>query len=176
MTSATVLTNLLQDYKASSSQAPLATSVTPSTANASPVTDAASYGDAYVLDLSQAAQDILNSQNTTGTVSIINLTDSQKQKLQSILDKYKDAPINSDALSALNTDLKAAGLMPEELASTKQALDYDPKTAIIKLLGFSDTSSNSATDSVLSGLSAGASGTPIGDLLQQYMASLPHNT
>jgi hypothetical protein len=171
MTSTSLLTGLLQDYQSNASPVSAITAasgaVSASSISATKANDG--YGDAYILDLSQAAQDILDNQRT-GKVSIVSLSATQTQKLQSILDKYKDAPINSDTLSALNKELEAAGLSPEELAATQEAASFDSKAAIINGL-FGTPSSATATDGGFSGLSSAATGTPIGDLLQQYVTA-----
>lgn len=166
-TISSLLSNLLQDYQ--KSVATDATAATGSTNTSADTSNSGQYGEAYVLDLSQAAQDILDSRNSN---SVISLTDAQKQKLQSILDKYKDEPINSDTLAKLDADLKQAGLSPDELAIIQEAKDFNPVQVLIKILGGLSDSNDSAssTDSVLSGLSSTASGTPLGDLLEKYQS------
>ncbi|MCE3232697.1 MAG: hypothetical protein K0R98_954 [Rickettsiaceae bacterium] len=160
MTSVSLLTSILQDYQSTV------------TASGSPAVNTTPKGGdaAYLLDLSQAAQSILNSQSANP--GIINLTGAQKDKLSSILEKYKDSPISEDTLSSLYADLKQAGLVPEQLAEIQEAIEFSPSEVFLQLLGSNETNADiSPVDGALSGLSSAATGTPIGDLLQQYASS-----
>jgi|GEM_PF-5005159 len=165
-----VLANILQDYQAS-----LANSVSGSSGAASTsgsITSTNVNNEAYILDLSQAAQDILNSQSSSGVSSKISLSDTQKQKLDGILAKYKDSPVNSDTLNSLNADLQQAGLAPQELAVIQQAKDFNPLQNFLNaLLGASSGSGYSYnSDNVLSGLSLPSSNSPLGQLAQQKVS------
>jgi hypothetical protein len=167
MTSISLLNSLLQDYQRSvsstlpSSPDPISTE-TQNTSN---------YSNACIVDISKAAQDILNQQGSKGSGSIINLNDSQKQKLGSILAKYKDAPINNDTLSALDADLQKAGLTPDQLASIQEALSFNPTKVFLQLLGDSSNNSDSSpTEGALSILGSSATNSPIGELQDQLFS------
>ena len=117
-----LLTNLLNDYKKSAGTDTSALTTDQAAAATSTTATDSTHGSAYVVDLSQAAQDILSSK---GSSSVISLTDAQKQKLDAILEKYKDQPINADTLANLSADLQKAGLAPDELATIQEAKDFN---------------------------------------------------
>jgi hypothetical protein len=164
MTSVSLLTTLLNDYKSSLAATQPANS---NSSIASMLDDFSVTEDsAYSLDLSQAAQDILNNGKAPEEVGAINLNNAQKERLNDILAKYKDAPENEDTLSSLYNDLKQAGLDPDQLAATHEALNFNIENVFLKLISSSDDGSKDvpAIENTLSGLGAPASGTPLGDL------------
>jgi hypothetical protein len=164
MTTVDLLSTLLQDYKAS--VAPITTDDGNSATTATPTTGTSqTYGPAYLLDISDAAQKILDSQPDTQG-SRVHLSDLQKQKIQDILEKYKDAPDNQDTLNSLSADLQQAGVSPEQIAITQQALDFNPVATFIKIL-FGDGDNQDQTNAL--GLSSSSTGN-IQDQLQQYLA------
>jgi hypothetical protein len=151
--SSSVLANLLKDYQAAKASASAVTSGASSSVAAA--VPASGGDDAYILDLSQAAQDILSGRSAPGTVS---LSELQKQKLDSVLEKYKDAPVNDETLTALNADLQQAGLSPEGLAALEQAKGYNALTSLLNILFGDGKDAAGSADEVLSGLGTASEG------------------
>lgn len=161
----TLLSNILGDYKKAAGLVDSNAAIKNPATNDNIATDG--YGEAYVLDLSQAAQEILDSKSSG---SVISLSEAQKEKLKDILDKYKDVPSSDDTIASLRADLQKAGLAPEQLATIQQAKDFNPVQVFLQILSGASEGNNdlSPTDSILSGLGSTASGTPLGDLIDKY--------
>ncbi len=74
------------------------------------------YGPAYTLDLSNPAQKI-SAQSSADNGP--RLTDDQKKTIQSIFDKYKDAPKTKETFDKVHDELKAAGVAPEQVGGAE---------------------------------------------------------
>lgn len=131
------------------------------TSNASP------FSDAVLLDLSPAAQQYLSglgaasataqpAPSTQGKQDFV-LSTQQQQKLNAILDKYKDAPYSQATFDSIQDDLQQAGLGPNQL-SAKDRVDNFSTTAVLvdALNGGNGTTPGSApvSDSQLQAKSA----------------------
>lgn len=96
------------------------------------------FGSAYVLNLSQAAQEVLAQQSnptTSGLSGPLTLSEGQILKLESVLSNYQTAPLNDETSAALYEDLRAAGLLPSQLATAQEANLYDTGQQLLSLLG-----------------------------------------
>lgn len=159
MTSIDALSSILQDYKVTSDKK---SSTVPTTSD---VSSYSSRGPAYLLDISQAAQDILNSQGGSNPFSQVSLTDTQKQKIESILAKYQDSPVTDETLQALDADLHAAGVAPDQLASIQKAKDFNPVALFLQILGGNDSNNSSLDISSIFGASNNGSGLDLSSIL-----------
>ncbi len=150
------LTNVLQQYQSS-------LSVAASRSAGSSAVDAVrqangqtvDFGSPYVVDLSRAAQEVLAQQNSGksfGLAGPLTLSEGQVRRLESVLSQYQEAPLNDETSAALYTDLKAAGLLPSQLASTREAALFDSGQSLLDLLGGDSARSGSGTVSLFSSL------------------------
>jgi hypothetical protein len=102
-----------------------------------------SSSDAYLLDLSSAAQDLLNGTGSTDSTSSTSdaldpsssqsfvLTTQQQQTITNILEKYKDAPYTQATFDEIQNDLQAAGLDPTTLSREDEAQSFNPTQLFI---------------------------------------------
>lgn len=97
--------------------------------------------NSYLLDLSEAAQTYLNKYGThtnstakaSGNENFL-LTDAQAKQLQSIVEKYADAPYTQETFDQLQDDLEDAGLSPDILAAKDQARNVNPTQFLLDAL------------------------------------------
>ena len=74
------------------------------------------------------------------------LSEKQKQTIQSILEKYKDAPYTQETYQKIQDDLDKAGLSPQKLALEDNAKNFSTtKVLIAALSGQSSDTSTSAS-------------------------------
>jgi hypothetical protein len=74
------------------------------------------YAPPYVVAISQLGQALISE----GGVST-NLTDKQQQALQTIYEKYKDAPATEATVAQIKNDLKTAGIAPDKILADESA-------------------------------------------------------
>jgi hypothetical protein len=101
-----------------------------------------STGSAYLLNLSPAAQQLLNNSSTfSGAPSSGNFTLSTAQQAQitSIIAKYKDAPYTQATFDQIQSDLQAAGLGTQDLAVKDQVTSFDPTGVLLNALSGNTT-------------------------------------
>ncbi len=151
-----VINNSLNGYTSSStggSNASAVASPTPTTSNTTSTTDS-SHGPAYLIDISEAAQKILDEDRKSGVANQfggkITLTDAQKQKIEDILSKYENDPLTDDVIALIDKDLQAAGVAPDQLAKIQELKEYSPVNSFLQLVG-SDGSSSSPASLIGSG-------------------------
>lgn len=90
--------------------------------------------DAYSLNLSSAAQLILNNSANTGANNSGNafvLTQAQKTAISNIIAKYKDAPFTQDTFNQIQNDLEAAGLGADQLSAKDQVNSLNLTSALL---------------------------------------------
>ena len=106
---------------------------------------------AYSLNLSPEAQNYLNgsagsSASSFASANGFQLSEKQKQTIQSILEKYKDAPYTQETYQKIQDDLDKAGLSPQKLALEDNAKNFSTtKVLIAALSGQSSDTSTSAS-------------------------------
>ncbi len=108
--------------------------------------------DAFSLNLSQSAQDLLDSGSTNSTSSSSStasytLTKAQQKQLDAILAKYKDAPFTQDTYNQIQDELQKAGLAPDQLATEDKIKSFNTTQVFIDALNGKDDSSSSSTSS-----------------------------
>ena len=118
---------------------------------------------AYHLNLSPAAQNYLNGASSNPSLSDplasssfasangFQLTTEQKNQMQTILQKYKDAPYTQDTYNNIQNDLDRAGLSPNKLSLIDHAKNFSStKVFLAAISGQSDntlpTASSIAAD------------------------------
>lgn len=141
-------------YQLGSQQTNTQTAGTSSTNQVASLADALSDTDtsnnsnnnAYLLDLSPEAQAYLSSANSSTSTSssssstsgssnsTFTLTAAQQQKIQEILEKYKDAPLNQDTYDKIQDDLKSAGLGADQLSAKDQISSFNGTAVLIDAL------------------------------------------
>lgn len=103
------------------------------------------FSDAVLLDLSPAAQQYLQglgakvatpqaASSTASNQDGFLLSDKQQQALNTILDKYKDAPYTQDTFDALQNDLHGAGLGPEQLSAQYRVNNFSSTAVLVDAL------------------------------------------
>lgn len=91
---------------------------------------------AYMLDLSPQAQNYLNSNISSADLSTaFAISQEQQKKIDEILSKYQDAPYTQETFDQIQSDLRAAGLSPDQLAGKARARDFNPTQALLDALG-----------------------------------------
>lgn len=159
------VTNILQQYQASLS-VPGASSSSQDFLNSisSSSRSNSTFGTAYTLSLSQAAQQFLaqqsNINNGSGVSTPLTLSQGQIERLGTILVNYQDEPLNDATSAALYADLEQAGLLPSQLAQINQANLYDTGEQFLALLSNSGSSGNLLSD--VSGLFGNTSSASLG--------------
>ncbi|MEJ0009708.1 MAG: hypothetical protein WDN72_03805 [Alphaproteobacteria bacterium] len=94
---------------------------------------------AFTLDLSPDAQNYLQ-QMSSGNGSSAQagngflLSPQQQRTLNSILQKYQDAPFDQATYDSIQNDLQAAGLAPQQLAAQDQMRQFNPVTELVDAL------------------------------------------
>ena len=110
-----------------------------------------SSGSSYLLDLSPEAQAYLTSQSSTGTTTSTGSTTSstgasvilspvQQDKLNAILQKYKDAPYTDATFKAIQKDMSAAGIGADTLAGQAEMRNLNPTAMLLNALNGGDGS------------------------------------
>ena len=116
----------------------------------SPVS-AGNSSDAYLLDLSPAAQKYLNNSNSAPSTlfsgGTFSLTKQQQQDITDILAKYKDASYTQDTFNKIQDDLKAAGLDTQRLQLVDQAKSFNSTGLLISYLNGDFSASANTADS-----------------------------
>lgn len=105
--------------------------------------------DAFSLNLSPAAQMLMNnSDNQTSSSSTagtsFTLTKAQQADIQAILEKYKDAPATQDTFNAIQNDLEAAKLGPDQLSAQDQITSFNTLSSLLNYLNGDFNTVNSA--------------------------------
>jgi hypothetical protein len=95
-----------------------------------------SNNSAYSLDLSPEAQNYLKGSSGSSFASAngFQLTNEQKNKIQSILEKYKDAPYTQETYEKIQNDLEKAGVSPQKLALLDNAKNFSTTKVLIAAL------------------------------------------
>lgn len=92
----------------------------------------------YLVNLSEEARNYLAGQSskpsggTTGASFL--LSDSQQQKLDSLIEKYKDAPFTQESFDAMLTEIELSGIGPQELSAKEQAKLVNPTALFLGAL------------------------------------------
>jgi len=90
---------------------------------------------AYMLDLSPEAKSYMSATASASTgVTSFSLSPQQQEKLDSILQQFKDEPYTQETFNKIQTELQKAGLSPDQLASIQQSKDFSPTQALIDAL------------------------------------------
>ena len=106
--------------------------------------NSATSSDAYLLSLSPAAQQYMNSSSgssgvssaisalngTSGSSSFI-LTTQQQQTITNIIAKYKNAPYTQATFNQIQNDLNSAGLGTKQLSMQDQAQNFNATSLLI---------------------------------------------
>ena len=128
-----------------------------------------------IVDLSPAAQSYLSSLNNSSSVSSLSdgestnfiLSNAQRQKINDILQKYKDEPFTQEIFNKIQDDLREAGLAPDQLAQIDQVNSFNPTQVFIDIISGKQTDltdNASATDES----EKTKSGNYISQILQQW--------
>lgn len=93
----------------------------------------------YVLDLSPEALAALERMGNAGSTSHsyaenFILTDAQKQQIEAVLAKYKDAPFTEETYQKIEAELDALGLSPDILAMKDKARNINTTSMLISAL------------------------------------------
>lgn len=125
-------------------------------------------GDAFLLDLSPQAQQVLaglngnttpnNDSGSLGSLFGLGgflLTSDQQKQLSDILAKYKDAPYTQDTFNLIQGDLDAAGLSPQQLSLQDKLKSFNPVGLLIDALDGKDPNSSDSNSSGLAGMLGG---------------------
>lgn len=103
----------------------------------------ASDNSAYTLSLSPQAQQYLSGLNNDSTVSNSNegfaLSSADQQKLETILQKYKNLPVTQENYNKLQDELKAAGLAPDQLSAKDQVASINTTQLLLDALNGNDS-------------------------------------
>ena len=129
---------------------------TPSLASAlSGNTQSTPFSDAVLLDLSPAAQKYLSGLGTSAATQTQNtsttssqdfvLSTEQKQTLNDILAKYKDAPYTQDTFDAIQGDLQKAGLGPDQLSAKDRVNSFSATAVLVDALNGGNGSTPGST-------------------------------
>ena len=112
--------------------------------------DSATSGNSYLLDLSDSARAYLQNLNGSGGTSAgsatsangngIVLTNPQRDKLNAILEKYKDAPFTDATFQKIQADMEQAGIAADKLAAQNQMRRINPTLMLINALSGGDGS------------------------------------
>lgn len=98
--------------------------------------------NSYLLDLSPEAQAYLsksgllgngNASGSSGEDSFT-LTAQQQKKLNEIIAKYKDVPMDENSYAQLAKELKSAGISPEQLSAQEQINSINPTGMLLDAL------------------------------------------
>ena len=95
---------------------------------------------AYLLDLSPEAQNYLNNGAQSATTdptaanSSFTISPQDQQKIDAILEKYKDAPLTQDTYNQIQNDLTTAGLSPQQLAQKDTLTSFSATRVLIDAL------------------------------------------
>lgn len=119
---------------------------------------------AYALDLSPDALTYIKSINghSAGapgyysSVTNFTLSRDQRQTIDAIIARYRDAPFTQETFSRIQNDLKDAGLSPETLALQDSARNFNPTKFLLDALN-GTSGSDLALDSLTGKPSAGDS-------------------
>lgn len=133
------ITNILEQYQSAlSARAEKSAGLSALESARAAVRSTVDFDAAYVLDLSNAAQQVLaqrNNNNTFGISGPLSLTEGQVRRLEAVLSAYQNAPVNEETSAAIYVDLKAAGLLPSQIASSYETRSYNTDTIALDLLG-----------------------------------------
>ncbi len=103
----------------------------------------ASDDSAYTLSLSPQAQQYLSGLNHDSAISGSNegfaLSNADQQKLQDILQKYKNLPVTQENYNRLQDELKAAGLAPDQLSAKDQVASINTTQLLLDALSGKDS-------------------------------------
>jgi len=95
--------------------------------------------DAYQIDLSPAARSYLSGSNAASSVlgnfDGFTLNQTQKDKIDSIIAKFADAPYTQETFNQIQAELQRAGLSPDQLAVQQQVKDFSTTQMLIEALG-----------------------------------------
>ena len=80
--------------------------------------------------------------DSSDTSSTFTITAAQQKTIDSILDKYKNAPYTQATFNDIQNDLKTAGLSSDELSAKDQISSFNATSV---LMGYLDGSNTSAT-------------------------------
>ncbi len=118
--------------------------------------DSSGSNNSYTLDLSPAAQELLNAGSSTSSTAssssgsdTFTLTTAQQNTITAIIEKYKDAPQDQATFDEIQNDLNAAGLSPEQLAAQDQVTSLNPTSMLLDALNgnYTDPASQSISQS-----------------------------
>lgn len=123
------------------------TSNTGASQSVQPASNLSDYMDAYTLDLSPEAKSYIDATNLASSVSSFDLNSFQKEKLDEILQKFKDQPYTQDTFNQLQAELQKAGLSPDQLAAQQQAKDFSTTQMLLEALGGKIVNPGSQDDS-----------------------------
>ncbi|MFO1242294.1 MAG: hypothetical protein U1E36_03730 [Rickettsiales bacterium] len=70
----------------------------------------------------------------------------QRNTIESVIQKYKDAPFTQDTFDAIMNDLEGEGLSPEILSAKEKALSINPVGIFLAAMGGQDTTFNPLGD------------------------------
>jgi hypothetical protein len=106
----------------------------------SPGSGSASSANAYQLDLSPQAQQILaggsaGQSSGSGASGSFVLTAAQQAAIKDIIAKFKDAPLDQNTFNQIQNALAAAGLSPQALAAEDQIKSFNPTNVLLEALG-----------------------------------------
>lgn len=101
-------------------------------------------GSSYLLNLSPAAQQYLNSGSSNSSGNFI-LSATQQTAINNILLKYKDSPQDQDTFDKIQADLQAAGLSPQTLGMMDQTQSFNPTSVLLSALNGNYTSLNNSS-------------------------------
>jgi len=116
-----------------------------------------SSSDAYTLNLSAQAQQLLSGSTTssstassTGSSNFV-LTSAQENTITTILEKYKDSPFDQATFDQIQNDLTAAGLGSTQLSAQDQVTSFNPTSNFLSALNgdysnLSDPSTSASTE------------------------------
>ncbi|HEU5046793.1 MAG TPA: hypothetical protein VFT64_03025 [Rickettsiales bacterium] len=110
-----------------------------------------SSGSSDILDLSPAAQALLNntsSGNTQspGSSSSFSLTQAQQVQINEIIAKYKDAPMTQETFNKIQNDLEAAGLGADQLSAKDQVSSLNLTSTLLDALNGKNDPLSSTSD------------------------------
>ncbi len=108
-----------------------------------------SSNDAYSLNLSSAAQQLLNGQPASSSAGntefAFNLTSQQQTEINAIIEKYKGQPLTQATFNEIQNDLEKVGLGADQLSAKDQMTSFNPTSTLIDALNgnYSDISTAS---------------------------------
>ena len=105
-------------------------------------------GNSYLLDLSDSAKAYLqnysgsssNSSTSSSNGAKVILNHDQQQKLNAILQKYKDAPYTDATFKQIQVDMSKAGIGADTLAAQSQMRSLNPTMMLLDALSGGDAS------------------------------------